>query len=61
VGSEDLAISKFNYSPSIIIVTILGELAINGMLAYSNNSVNLFLRVNQAGLDIEKVSSDVDL
>lgn len=61
VSLEDLAIGKFNQPPRIVSVAILGQVAIDGLLAKGDDSVDLLFGVREARLDIQQVSSGVNL
>lgn len=47
VGGENLAVSKLDHAPSIIAVAILGQIIVDSLLTHSNNSIDLFLRVDE--------------
>ena len=61
VGGENLAVGELYKSPAIVAVTVLGEFAIDSLLSYGYDAVDLLLGVGETGVDVEVVSADINL
>lgn len=61
VRGQDLAVGELDHCPAVVAVAVLGEVAVDGLLAHGDDAVDLLLGVFEAGLYVEVVAADVDL
>ena len=61
VRGEDFAVGEFDHAPAVVAVAVLGQIAVDGLLAHGDDSVDLSFGIGQVGFDVEEVAADVDL